>query len=315
MKRERAALQRPSTAPAVENVREPPRRRRHAANDGSDDDAPEQVAFVAKRPRQTGLQHVDGGSSSESEGDSGDSQSDTSSSSDDEQPGAKHEEEDEGLPLGQLVQLRQDGSTSTAAMKSRARALRQQGRSGSFKREGKHRPAEMSSKKPVPVFRDAMQAGKRDIRDPRFESLSSGQYNEEKFKKRYAFLYDEKLPAERDELRAALARAKGQGRREELQVKLSRVEQQLRSEEARRKREGFKKQVKAKERGAVRDGKQPFYLKKSEQRRLELLAKYEELKAGGKLEAYLAKRRKRNAAKDHRHLPGDRRTQQQGGSE
>jgi ribosomal RNA-processing protein 36 len=205
----------------------------------------------------------------------------------------------------------------------------------------------------------------RDIRDPRFESLSSGQYNEEKFKKRYAFLYDEKLPAERDDLRAALARAKGQGRREELQVKLSRVEQQLRSEEARRKREGFKKQVKvgggclvggrtwacrksaaaghpgrgataymavclppahdqhlpfppveqAKERGAVRDGKQPFYLKKSEQRRLELLAKYEELKAGGKLEAYLAKRRKRNAAKDHRHLPGDRRTQQQGGSE
>jgi hypothetical protein len=84
-----------------------------------------------------------------------------------QQPGAKHEE-DEGLPLGQLVQLRQDGSTSTAAMKSRARALRQQGRSGSFKREGKHRPAEMSSKKPVPVFRDAMQAGKRWVGGWRF---------------------------------------------------------------------------------------------------------------------------------------------------
>ncbi len=33
----------------------------------------------------------------------------------------------------------------------------------------------------------------------------------------------------------------------------------------------------AKERAAVEGGKRPFYLKKSEQRRLELLAKYEEL--------------------------------------
>jgi ribosomal RNA-processing protein 36 len=61
------------------------------------------------------------------------------------------------------------------------------------------------------------------------------------------------------------------------------------------------------EHGAVREGKRPFYLKKSEQRRLELLARYEELQASGKLEQYMAKRRKRNAAKDHRYLPGGRR--------
>ena len=42
-------------------------------------------------------------------------------------------------------------------------------------------------------------------------------------------------------------------------------------------------------------------------RLLELLAKYEELKGTGKLDQYLAKRRKRNAAKDHRYLPGERR--------
>ena len=36
----------------------------------------------------------------------------------------------------------------------------------------------------------------------------------------------------------------------------------------------------AKERTAVEGGKRPFYLKKSEQRRLELLAKYEELQVG-----------------------------------
>lgn len=63
------------------------------------------------------------------------------------------------IPLGQLVALRQDGSTSAAAMKARARALKQS--KASFKREGRHRPMEMSSKKPVPVFRETLQGGKR----------------------------------------------------------------------------------------------------------------------------------------------------------
>lgn len=77
------------------------------------------------------------------------------------QGGAIGGEEDEGLPLGQLVALRQDGSTSAAAMKARARALRQAGGGAAqpAKKRGKHAPAEMSSKKPVPVLRDAQLAG------------------------------------------------------------------------------------------------------------------------------------------------------------
>ncbi len=71
--------------------------------------------------------------------------------------------EDEGLPLGQLVALRQDGSTTPAAMKARAQALRQDKSAGRqrFKREGKHRPVEMSSRRPVPVLREALPGGKR----------------------------------------------------------------------------------------------------------------------------------------------------------
>ena len=448
---------RSAVAAAAAAARPPP-----PAEDSSDDEEPEQAPVQAKRPRRMVPEHAS--SSSDSEGGSGDSQSDTETSNGGEVrpwhaspntrvllprlcpcPGClrvtlaalplagrmqQEEDEDEGLPLGQLVALRQDGSTSADAMKARARALRHQGKA-SFKREGKHRPVEMSSKKPVPVFRDTLQGGKRcappqagwhvmwlpshvagrllgwlaarrwngrqegvqravrwsklcgspappappparhspatthcrDVRDPRFESLSGGQYKEEQFKRRYAFLYDDKLPAERAELRAALGKAKGGAAREALQARMQHVEQQLRSEEARRKREGFKQQVKvrqavgraarvglgwtpdgsraavapgacrvapaclpslplihppaptrpsqAKERASVKDGKRPFYLKKSEQRRLELVAKYEELKAAGpgKLEQYLTKRRKRNAAKDHRHLPAGRRAQ------
>ncbi len=69
----------------------------------------------------------------------------------------------------------------------------------------------------------------------------------------------------------------------------------------------------AKEKAAVGGGKAPFYLKKSEKRRLELLAKYESLKESGGLEKYMAKRRKKNASKDHRYLPVGRRGQQQQG--
>ena len=57
----------------------------------------------------------------------------------------------------------------------------------------------------------------------------------------------------------------------------------------------------------MRAGKRPFYPKRSEQRKQELLARYQELKTSGKLEAYMAKRRRRNAAKDHRYVPSGRR--------
>lgn len=59
--------------------------------------------------------------------------------------------------------LRQDGSTTPAAMKARARAVQQDKAAGRqrFKREGKHRPVEMSSKRPVPVLRETLQGGKR----------------------------------------------------------------------------------------------------------------------------------------------------------
>ena len=92
----------------------------------------------------------------------------------DEQQGG----EDEGLPLGQLVALRQDGSTTPAAMKARARQAAREakaakeaaaaggggadgGGGGGKHKRGKHRPQEMSSKRPVPVLRETLQGGKR----------------------------------------------------------------------------------------------------------------------------------------------------------
>jgi hypothetical protein len=164
----------------------------------SEDEQPEAAPLQGKRPRKMPLQQQQGSSSSE-ELDSGDSQRDSEEESDEvrawgeppaacrplpacpplacsavateqlpllpspslqeEMGGGDEGDEEGGLPMGQLVALRQDGSTSAEAMKARARALRHAVGAGSFKREGKHRPMEMTSKKPVP--REALQGGKR----------------------------------------------------------------------------------------------------------------------------------------------------------
>ncbi len=46
-------------------------------------------------------------------------------------------------------------------------------------------------------------APRRDIRDPRFETLA-GRLEEGRFRKQYAFLYEEALPQERSGMKAAL---------------------------------------------------------------------------------------------------------------
>ncbi|KAK2632127.1 hypothetical protein EUGRSUZ_L01965 [Eucalyptus grandis] len=74
------------------------------------------------------------------------------------------------------------------------------------KRANKNRPMEASWKKPVGRFREVIQAPKKVARDPRFESLC-GTLNVEGFKKRYGFLYENELPAERKELQKQLKKS------------------------------------------------------------------------------------------------------------
>ena len=64
--------------------------------------------------------------------------------------------------------------------------------------------------------------------------------------------------------------------------------------------------LQAEERTAVKQGKKPFFLKRSEAKRQELIAKYKQLKATGGLDKALQKRRRKNAMKDHRYVPATR---------
>ncbi|KAK7272452.1 hypothetical protein RJT34_29058 [Clitoria ternatea] len=171
-----------------------------------------------------------------------------------------------------------------------------------LKRANKNRPMEASSKKPVSSFREVIQAPKKVVRDPRFESLC-GKLDDEGFRKRYNFLFENDLPAERQALGKELKKYKDPKRINEIEERISWIDKQLKSGSAKQIDAEILARHKKKERAAAKQGKRPFYLKKSEIRKQKLIEKYNHLKSSGKLEAFIEKRRRRNAAKDHRYMP------------
>ncbi|CAG2217679.1 RRP36 [Mytilus edulis] len=64
-------------------------------------------------------------------------------------------------------------------------------------------------------------------------------------------------------------------------------DQQEQSEKQKDKRKTLEKEWKKKEQSQVKEGKKPFFLKKTDLRKLELAEKYKELQKSGKLENYL----------------------------
>ncbi|OQR90468.1 hypothetical protein ACHHYP_05504 [Achlya hypogyna] len=176
----------------------------------------------------------------------------------------------------------------------------------STKRANKNCPREMTSKRPVARFREVLQIRKKGSRDPRFDN-ASGKLNEDLFKKSYAFLEDYK-DAELDDVKKQLRKAKSKTRREELKADLAtRKQERAESHRADRIREATLKR-KREEREAVANGKSAFYLKRKDKKQIELKAKYDELQESGRLSKFMAKRRKKNANKDHRWLPTQRKT-------
>lgn len=226
------------------------------------------------------------------------------------------------VPLGTLAALRAAGADSgrAAAVAKAARRARRAAGAGPTRRDNKNRPAEAPSHRPVPKLRQVIQATALERRDPRFDPLVVGRAPArtaagsrppaaDAAARRYAFLYDETLPAERDALVAQLKRTKAGAARAGLQAALTRASQALAGERERRVLADRVAARRSTERGAVRAGKAPFHPKQADLKRAALASKFEALKARGGLDAHLAKRRKRNAAKDHRWLPGTRRAE------
>ena len=200
------------------------------------------------------------------------------------------------------------------------------------KKKSKHAPTEVSSKR-----RDFFARGRPDLnssgigvsvgankykpRDPRMVSLS-GHLDEDVFDKRYGFL-DDVQEAEIAKLKKRVSAwkttgNKGQKARKKLgltqgndtfendQEELTRLIQEVAERKKANLVRAAKRTVKKKLREDVASGKGVYYPKRSELRKMELEAKFEEIRKRGGDEAVdkaIAKRRKKNVAKSHKLMP------------
>ncbi|PQM33587.1 rRNA biogenesis protein rrp36-like [Prunus yedoensis var. nudiflora] len=189
----------------------------------------------------------------------------SSSSSEDEE---EIEQELADVTFGELQKARSNGSH---LVHPKPKEEKKGGRAN------KNRPMEVSCKKPVTRFREIIQGSKKVVRDPRFESLC-GTLDVDGFRKRYDFLFANELPAEREELQKQVKKSKDPEVIEELKKRISWIDKQLKSESAKRTEAAILAKHKQKEREAAKQGKQPFFLKKSEIRKKRLMEKYKQLR-------------------------------------
>ncbi|KAL7987286.1 hypothetical protein Chor_006205 [Crotalus horridus] len=163
------------------------------------------------------------------------------------------------------------------------------------------RPLETSAKLPVAFLRQVVPVKKKVSRDPRFDDLS-GEYKPEVFEKTYSFLNDVRKK-EKEVIQKQLKKSQNVEEQNKLQQLLKRMTQQEEAQRKYQKKRENSLAFKRQQRELAKQGKKPFFLKKSEMQKMELAEKYKQLKKSGKLESFLNKKRKRNAAKDKRKLP------------
>ncbi|XP_068339028.1 rRNA biogenesis protein rrp36-like [Pyrus communis] len=85
---------------------------------------------------------------------------------------------------------------------------------------------------------------------------------QKRFRKKYRFLFEEELPAKKDELQKQIKKSKDPETIEELKKHIFLIDKQLNSESAKCTEAAILSEHKKKERKAAKEGKQPFFLKK-----------------------------------------------------
>ncbi|RGP79494.1 hypothetical protein FLONG3_2242 [Fusarium longipes] len=167
------------------------------------------------------------------------------------------------------------------------------------KRSSKHAPQEQTSKKPVSRRREIIPENKRQYRDPRFDPLV-GRVDEEKASKAYAFL-DEYRDKEMADLRVQIKKTKNFNEKENLKRQLQSMESRKKANLRRQEEERLLKEHRQKEKELVAQGKTPFYLKKSEQKKQLLVNRYEGM-SKGQVDRAIERKRKKVAGKEKKEL-------------
>ncbi|KAI0471947.1 hypothetical protein GGR56DRAFT_682248 [Xylariaceae sp. FL0804] len=187
-------------------------------------------------------------------------------------------------------------------------------------RSSKHAPTEVTSKRAVTRRREVVSgAAKPAARDPRFDAAtltasaagggaSSGAPGEERARRAYAFLDD----YEDDEMARLKQASRDRRLGAEQRAELARALASMRDRRAARQRADAAREVvrehRRRERDLVARGvhKQPFYLKRSEQKRRVLVDRFAGLKKG-QVDRAIERRRKKVASRERRDMPTARR--------
>ncbi|KAF4120204.1 ribosomal RNA-processing protein 36 [Geosmithia morbida] len=174
-----------------------------------------------------------------------------------------------------------------------------------MKRSSKHAPQEQSSKRPVSRRREVVptESKRAPARDPRFDPLSTGrpgQFDEAKARRAYAFL-DEYRDKELAELRAQVRKTKDPGLKEELKRQVLSMESKRKAQKRKDEEQALLAEHRRREKELVARGKQPFYLKKSEQKKQLLTSRFESM-SKGQVDKAIARKRKKVAGKEKKEL-------------
>ncbi|KAL9471574.1 hypothetical protein ACSS6W_009515 [Trichoderma asperelloides] len=167
------------------------------------------------------------------------------------------------------------------------------------KRSSKHAPQEMSSKKPVSRRREILTDPRRKARDPRFEALT-GRLDEAKVAKNYAFL-EEYRESEMADLRAQIKKTKDLTAKEDLKRQLLSMESKKKARQKKEDEAKLLQEHRKKEKELVAQGKQPFYLRKSEQKKQLLMNRYADMNKS-QVDKAIERKRKKVASKEKKEL-------------
>jgi len=194
------------------------------------------------------------------------------------------------------------------------------GNGGGAAKKRRTAPEERGFKKPVPagltVTALPVFNAEKHRRDPRFDDLC-GEFNPVHFQAQYKWMSEEKekeIAEWQAELRSgkrAPPTSKGgvavrmtDEEREELRARIQSAQQELSKMRRENGENSLLQQWKRNERKLQKDtGKKPFHLKKSEEKKIKLAARFLDLKKQGGLQKFMQKKTKEVANRDHKYMP------------
>ncbi|THY33020.1 DUF947-domain-containing protein [Aureobasidium pullulans] len=171
-------------------------------------------------------------------------------------------------------------------------------------RSSKHAPMSQASNRQVTRKRQVIDVPKRQVRDPRFGPLG-GPVDDTEISKKYSFINDYQ-DSEMAELKAAIKKTKSEDDKAVLKRKLLSMESKKKARENKEREQEVIREHRKKEKEAIAQGKNPFYLKKSEQKQQALVNKFDSMKSKDR-ERLIERRRKKVSQKEKKMMPAPRR--------